>query len=248
MAPSERKRGGRTVGSQSGRTKENLLEAASRLMCRRPDADVTISEIAAEAGANSALISYYFGNKDGLLMALLQRNTHGGLDDFRSIISSPLPTVEKIRLHISGLVNLYYKYPYHNRLLSYLIEHADEEHRATISEDVIKPLIELYRILLESGERSGELRPIDPMFFYFSLIGACERLFTGRYSMQMAFGIVQVDVALKRRFVEHTVDLIVPGMLSNAQYSSAPATLTVPAPPAQASAGDHALAGQAPLT
>ena len=201
----------RATGSQRGQTRNNLLEAASRLMCRRPDADITINEIAAEAGANSALIGYHFGSKDGLFMALMQRNTRGGLDDLKALFASPLPVVEKLRLHISGLVNLYYRFPYHNRLLSYLIEHSDEEHKSVIANEVIRPIIEQYEHLLKEGERTGELRKIDPMFFYFSLIGACERMFTGRYSMQMAFGIVQVDSDLKRRFVDHTVELVVSG-------------------------------------
>src|SRR5262245_36592949 len=63
--------------------RERLLDAAGRLMSDRHATDVSLSELAQHSGLNSALVKYYFGNKDGLLLALVQREAAisiGGLE------------------------------------------------------------------------------------------------------------------------------------------------------------------------
>jgi AcrR family transcriptional regulator len=49
-----------------------LIEAASALFVRKGFSGVSIREIADGAGANSALISYYFGDKQGLFMEVFK--------------------------------------------------------------------------------------------------------------------------------------------------------------------------------
>lgn len=47
-------------------TRERLLEAAKRLFSERGFEQVTVREVCREAGANVALVNYYFGDKLGL--------------------------------------------------------------------------------------------------------------------------------------------------------------------------------------
>ena len=55
-------------------TAEKLLVAASELMIGRSSIEVSLSDIAQKSGVNAALVKYHFGNKDGLLLALLARD------------------------------------------------------------------------------------------------------------------------------------------------------------------------------
>ena len=55
-------------------TAERLLVAASELMIERSSIEVSLSDIAQKSGVNAALVKYHFGNKDGLLLALLSRD------------------------------------------------------------------------------------------------------------------------------------------------------------------------------
>jgi len=51
--------------------KEKLLNAAFNLLAEKSYSDITIRELATRSGVNSAMISYYFTNKEGLFITLL---------------------------------------------------------------------------------------------------------------------------------------------------------------------------------
>ncbi len=56
--------------------KEGIAAAAERLFSRNAYEAVSIRDIAAEAGVNSALIRYHFGSKEALYRALFARRYH----------------------------------------------------------------------------------------------------------------------------------------------------------------------------
>lgn len=56
-----------------GSTKGKILDAAERLLAEHGVGGVSIRDITREAGVNLAAISYYFGNKQGLVAAVLSR-------------------------------------------------------------------------------------------------------------------------------------------------------------------------------
>lgn len=51
--------------------KDKLLTAAEELLAEKPYSNITIRELAVRSGVNSAMVSYYFTNKEGLFIALL---------------------------------------------------------------------------------------------------------------------------------------------------------------------------------
>ena len=66
-------------GEQAGvppGARAHLLDTASAIMRERDTVDVSLSELSRRAGLNSALVKYYFGNKAGLLKALLERGNN----------------------------------------------------------------------------------------------------------------------------------------------------------------------------
>lgn len=55
-----------TASERDGGSRARLVEAATELFVKHGFRDVSIREVARRAGANSALIAYYFGDKEGL--------------------------------------------------------------------------------------------------------------------------------------------------------------------------------------
>jgi AcrR family transcriptional regulator len=194
--------------------RERLLDTASRLMSDRHSIDVSLSEIARHSGLNSALVKYYFGNKDGLLLALVQREAAAALRGLEELLRLDLPPTEKLRRHIAGIVNRFFRTPYLNRLLhSLLDERNSETHSARqVNEFFVRPLLELQRQLLAQGVRAGEFRVIDPVLFYVSLLGACDHLFNARYALRSMVGGNGVSGAVRERYIAHVCDVFICGL------------------------------------
>jgi AcrR family transcriptional regulator len=68
-----------------------LLDAAEKLMLEEGYAAVSARRVAAEVGANAALVYYYFANMDDLLIALFRRGADTSLEAQANVLSSPQP-------------------------------------------------------------------------------------------------------------------------------------------------------------
>ncbi|QDW41147.1 TetR family transcriptional regulator [Bradyrhizobium sp. KBS0727] len=194
-------------------TAEKLLVAASELMIERASIDVSLSDIAQKSGVNAALVKYHFGNKDGLLLALLARDAATEMSQLEYLISQPVQPTAKLRLHIGGIIRAYHQFPYMNRLIHYLLHESTPDAADEVSKFFVAPLLEFHRRLLAEGVKAGEFRDIDPVLFYTSLIGACDHLFFGRHAMSRATGVGPVTDEVCRQYIKHMEALICSGML-----------------------------------
>lgn len=196
-----------------GVNRDALLTAAGELMNERDTLDITLSEIAERAQANSALVKYYFGSKQGLMLALIERDVVKAMEQLDHLVKSDLSAVEKMRIHIGGLINTYYRSRYLNKLLFSLLRECTPEEAQSISDRLIKPAADAQREILQQGLAEGAFREVDPMFFYFTTIGACDQIFTANFALETVFQHSGLDDDLRRRFVEHTTSLLLQGIL-----------------------------------
>jgi len=194
-------------------TAEKLLVAASELMIERSAIEVSLSDIAQKSGVNAALVKYHFGNKDGLLLALLARDAATEVSNLEYLLDQPITPTAKLKLHIAGIIRAYHRFPYMNRLIHYLLHESSAEAADEVSKFFVAPLLDFHRRLLAEGIQSGEFRAIDPVLFYTSLIGACDHLFFGRHAMSRASGVGPVTDEVCRQYIRHMEELILGGML-----------------------------------
>ena len=194
-------------------TAEKLLVAASELMIERSSIEVSLSDIAQKSGANAALVKYHFGNKDGLLLALLARDAATEMSNLEYLLAQPVTPTEKLKLHIAGVIRAYHRFPYMNRLIHFLLHESSQEAADEVSKFFVAPLLDFHRRLLAQGIKAGEFRDIDPVLFYTSLIGACDHLFFGRHAMSRAAGIGPVTDDVCRDYIRHMEALICGGMV-----------------------------------
>lgn len=204
----------RLPGAKNG-TAERLLVAASDLMIERSSIEISLSDIAQKSGANAALVKYHFGNKDGLLLALLARDAATELSNLEYLLAQSITPTEKLKLHIGGIIRAYRRFPYMNRLIHYLLHESSTEAADEVSKFFVAPLLDFHRRLLAQGIEAGEFRDIDPVLFYTSLIGACDHLFFGRHAMSRASGVGPVTDEVCRAYVKHMEALICGGVLAS---------------------------------
>ena len=199
-------------------TAEKLLVAASGLMIERNSIEVSLSDIAQKSGVNAALVKYHFGNKDGLLLALLARDAATELAQLEYLLAQPITPTAKLKLHIAGIIGAYHRSPYMNRLIHYLLHESTAEAADEVSKFFVAPLLAFHRRLLAEGIRAGEFRNVDPVLFYTSLIGACDHLFFGRHAMSRATGVGPVTDEVCRQYIRHMEALICGGMVNESEW------------------------------
>ncbi len=195
----------------AGATAERLLQAAHELLYEREGGVFSVSEMCGRADANVAMVKYCFGNKEGLLLALVTRITDSFRADFEALAAQDLGWREKLERHVAGIVRSYVRYPYINRLLADQLRRADEPGTRALSESFAAPMGAFHRELLAEGRRAGEVRDADPVLFFFSVVGMCEFIFSARGWLRHGFGLT-LDDELVERYIDHVVALVLSGV------------------------------------
>ena len=168
--PVAKKRGqGRPVSGENDVGRERLLMATEQLLRTMPPARVTISRIAQEAKADPALVRYYFGNRTGLLVAVVDRIT--------AHPSRPVQRTEEpeaaLAEHIGKTVQLVSSASFMHRLMiDELNQDGTEESRARVR-DMNFDLIEFYRELLQA-DAGKALVQANPLFLHLAVLGASD--------------------------------------------------------------------------
>jgi TetR/AcrR family transcriptional regulator len=200
-------------GSVTARNaREELLNAASTLMNERDSLEISLNEISGLARVNSALVKYHFGNKRGLLIALIERDVGNSMSHLKAVVDSDSSPVEKLRIHVAGLINLYFRFRYLNNLVLTLLRDSTPEQAQDMSDRLIRPAADAQREILEQGWASGDFRRVDPMLFYFTLMGACDVFFSSHFTLRTVFDRHRIDDDLRRQFIDHTATLLIRGI------------------------------------
>jgi AcrR family transcriptional regulator len=205
--------GNRESGGARSTARDDLLDAIGALMFERDDLEVPLSDVAERAGANVALVRYYFGNKRGLLLALLERNLSHAMEQLEQLVESDLAPPEKMRIHLNGIVALYFKYPFVNRLVLKMARESTGAERLEINSRFVLPVVNAYHRIFEDGVRSGDFHALNPFLFYISVIGQCDQIISLRLLVDLVHGINTISDELRRRYTRHTVDMLMGGLM-----------------------------------
>lgn len=195
--------------------REQLLQTASDIMREGDIVDISLSELSLRSGLNSALVKYYFGNKAGLLRALLDRDMQGIVAAVDALMAKDMPPAERLRRHIGAVVDTYYQTPYLNRLLMRLVRESNPDEAHRIADSYLTPLSRAYDRLIADGVREGVFRAVDPQLFYFTTTGACDRFFSSRLVLKHCYDTEALTEELRDRYREHCIETIMAGVLAH---------------------------------
>ena len=193
--------------------RDQLLESACQIMRDGDAVDLSLSELSLRSGLNSALVKYYFGNKNGLMLALLERDMGNIVKQLDALVAKEMEPEDKLRLHIGAVIDTYYTFPYLNRLLMRMIRDSAPSEAKRIAELYLKPLSKDYAALIAEGVKAGKFRDVDPQLFYFTVTGAADRFFNARQVLKHWYDQHEVSEELRDNYREHTIDIIMRGLL-----------------------------------
>jgi len=193
-----------------------LLDATASLLGEDRAMDVSLSDIAKRSKLNAALIKYYFGNKNGLLLAVLERDAEQAMAALNHLVQMPISAEQKLKIHINGIINAFHRSPYLNRLINFIIQYSDERSSQRVGEIYVEPMIAAYDAIIAQGVREGAFRPVDPRLLYHSLVGACEHVFSATYSGPGPLGRTKISDETKQAYVAHVTSTFLHGLLAPA--------------------------------
>ncbi len=155
----------------TGDTRAAILKAARRVFAQRGLDGASIRDVAEAAKVNTAMIYYYFKDKEDLYRAVLA-DSFSALttiwDD--EIFKSSAPVREKIRKYIDGYIRFHQANEDLRRIMAMEFAASGGNITWVCEKYFAENFARLTRIFRE-GMRKGELKKFDPSLAVASLIG-----------------------------------------------------------------------------
>jgi len=199
---------GRPYAAEAGDAKEAILQAAIRLLKDNLPAQVTNSMIAREAGADPALIRYYFGGRPALLQAVVE-------ELLKDIRQPPPASPMNAEAFVTWRVDSTLKFARMARSMQRLmVDELAESESDEVREAVRlrnKGLVDRYADILKS-QVSEEIVDVDPLFLHVAILGVCE-FFTAAQAIVLPLVEPGTDPAdLAARYETFVIDLFLNGL------------------------------------
>ncbi len=144
-------------------TDDDVFMAAQRAMSRLGPGELTLAEIAAEAGVTAGLLVQRFGSKRALLLALSERFSGGTAEMFAQLRAANRSPLATLRAYSDGMANLASSPAALARNFGYLqVDLTDPDFRRHLAKQAMatrKELHKLVREAIEAGELGLQTRP-----------------------------------------------------------------------------------------
>jgi AcrR family transcriptional regulator len=198
------------VGRNPVRTRQAIIDAATAEFASLGLGGARIDSIAARAGLNKRLLYYYFGNKDALFQAVLERAYENIRTAERALQLDELDPVEAIRQLVSFTWHYYIAHPEFLTLLnSENLHQAAHLKKSDRIQEMNSPLIETLQHILEKGRASGLFRAgVDPLQLYISIAGLSFFYLSNHHTLSTVFARDLRSPKAEAERLSHMTDLV----------------------------------------
>lgn len=194
-----------------------ILDAGERLFAERGFAPTTIKQIGTEAGVNSALLYYYFADKERLYGAVLQRVLDTLMMEGGKVFAAAQSPEDAIRGLVRVQAELLTSRPHVARLMAReLVDHQAAHVGGKLAElaaGVFKRLCEMIR----DGQRTGALGGnFDPQFAAISTIAQVVYFHIARpaVGILLGHGAGGAPDAVARAYAAHAAEFAMAALTS----------------------------------
>lgn len=191
--------------------KAKLIEAAHRLLTQKSFRSITIREIAAEAGMQSAMISYYFGNKESLFIAMLEDLSKRQFSTLSEAVQSEEP--------LKGFIYTFLGYLKDNNIMGRFLIDDVVRQPGPLGERFIelfpKQMEAFLPVLIKREQDAGRIRTdVNPRWAAFSLMNLLLMPFFAEPVRERAWNISHQDVS-SEQWANHIYQMFIQGVSVN---------------------------------
>ncbi len=187
-----------------------ILAAAIAEFASRGFEGASMDAIAARTNTTRALINYYFGSKEKLYLAVLERVYAEIRDAERELQLDHLPPVEAIRRIVEFTYDYYVAHEYFVRLVVAENQAKGRQmKRSPALRTVNRPIVDMLGAVIARGQAEGMFRPdLDPIDVHMAIAALGMFNVTNQYTFgtlfQRAMG-AKGDVPSRRRMVADVI-------------------------------------------
>lgn len=150
-------------------TKVQILDAATEEFARMGLVGARTEAIAAQTGVTKAMIFYYFGSKEELYKAVLERAYDRNIEGISENLAE-LPPTEAFECFIRQLLDNVSKNP---NIASILFLESIQNQGQYYPKQAAEQLYGVLSSILERGIAMGVFRPLEPRHTAVNIIGIC---------------------------------------------------------------------------
>jgi AcrR family transcriptional regulator len=172
-------------------TRLNILDIATQEFADKGLAGARIDEIAEKTDSSKRMIYYYFGGKDGLYRAVLER-AYGGIRDREAAQRfDAMGALDAMRALVGHTFDYHDQHPEFVRL----VMNENILHGANVAEiDGLKErnrlVIETIKTILDRGEAEGVFKAgVDPLALHLTMSAMSFYCVSNRYTLKANFGL-----------------------------------------------------------
>lgn len=192
-------------------TRTRLLDAAERAFAEAGLAGARVNAIAAEAGANKAMLYYYFGDKEGLYNAVLERVFAQVSAVVAEVEASGAQGAEaQLRRFSEGYAAILAEHPHLVRLMVRSLLDDAPAQTARLGPRM-REVVPRVAAAVSAGQARGELRAaVNPALVAPTLVGPLVFFELARPLVEAALGGAELREIWRR----HAADVLFNGLLT----------------------------------
>jgi AcrR family transcriptional regulator len=192
------------------RTQAAILAAATKEFARYGLGGARVDRIALRAKANKRMLYYYFGSKEDLFLAVLERAYENIRAEEQKLRLTDLPPAEGVTQLIVFTWNYFLAHPEFMTLLnSENLHRARHLKRSSKIEAMHSPLVATLSEVLRRGARQGLFRDnVDPVQLYVSIAALGYFYLSNNHTLSTIFGRDLLAPKAKAQRLRHIVELV----------------------------------------
>jgi AcrR family transcriptional regulator len=193
-----------------------LLRAGARTFAEHGYDGATVDLIARKARVNKAMVSYHFGGKEGLYLAILGAVLEPAVRKFRAIREQGVSADDQIRLFITRFAEMAGENP---EFPVMMLREAISGGRH-LDKTVLPHFLGVFnaiRQMVAQGVKEGTFRPVHPFLTHLGLVGSLVFFFaTSEFRERLrAEGILPFEPPPAGEYIRHVQELMTRGLAAD---------------------------------
>jgi AcrR family transcriptional regulator len=183
------------------RTRAEILAVATAVFADQGYSGARVDEIAARTRTTKRMLYYYFGSKEGLYLAVLERAYAGIRELEQQVDIEHLAPTEAMRQLAEITFDHHEAHPDFIRLVGIEnIHRAEHLARSAVLDRLASPALEVLTGILERGRAAGEFREdVDALDVHMVISAFCVFRIANRHTWQAIFRRDMLDPARRVR-------------------------------------------------